>query len=211
VVTICTASLTFNNSTFCPHTVFMCFVWIWEQTAIISLYSIHWLILITETVFTARYDLNLTLHFKWILVFGPAIAQTVSRRLFTVGAQFNPRSDHESSVAVKVALWQVFHRVIQFSPASITPPLLTPHTHIQMRIFSLHPDTTLPQPNHTVTPTHIEPEQHNTWNKSAISHKLLKMDVLTFETCWAINSEIIKQVTSSWSTFIRLSRLCTVQ
>jgi len=28
VVTICTASLTFNNSTFCPHTVFMCFMWI---------------------------------------------------------------------------------------------------------------------------------------------------------------------------------------
>ena len=28
VVTICTASLTFNNSTFCPHSVFMCFVWI---------------------------------------------------------------------------------------------------------------------------------------------------------------------------------------
>jgi len=25
--------------------------------------------------------------------------------------------------------------------------------------FSLHPDTTPPQPNHTVTPTHIEPEQ----------------------------------------------------
>jgi hypothetical protein len=24
VVTICTASLTFNNSTFCPHSVFMC-------------------------------------------------------------------------------------------------------------------------------------------------------------------------------------------
>ena len=39
MVTICTASLTFNNSTFCPHTVFMCFVWISEQTAIISLYN----------------------------------------------------------------------------------------------------------------------------------------------------------------------------
>jgi hypothetical protein len=25
-------SLTFNNSTICPHSVFMCFVWIWEQT-----------------------------------------------------------------------------------------------------------------------------------------------------------------------------------
>ena len=41
--------LTFTNSTFCPHSVFMCFVWIWEQTAIISLYSINWLVCITET------------------------------------------------------------------------------------------------------------------------------------------------------------------
>ena len=32
--------------------------------------------------------------------------------------------------------------------------------------FSLHKDTTPPQPNHTVTPTHIEPEQHNPWNNS---------------------------------------------
>jgi len=42
VVTICTTSLTFHNSTFCPHSVFMCFVWISEQTAIISLYNINW-------------------------------------------------------------------------------------------------------------------------------------------------------------------------
>jgi len=28
------------------------------------------------------------------------------------------------------------------------------------------------------------------------------MDVLTSETCWALNNEIIKQVTSSWSLFI---------
>jgi len=70
--------------------------------------------------------------------------------------------------------------------------------------FSLHKDTTPPQPNHTVTPTHIEPEQYKTWNKSTISRKLLKMDVLTFETCWAVNSEIINQVTSSWSIFIQL-------
>ena len=44
-------------------------------------------------------------------------------------------------------------------------------------------------------PTHMEPEQYNTWNKSIISRKLLKMDVLTFESCWAVNSEIIKQAT----------------
>ena len=49
VVTICTASLTLNNSTFCPHSVFLCFVWIWEQTAIISLYNINWLVCITES------------------------------------------------------------------------------------------------------------------------------------------------------------------
>ena len=42
-------ALTLTNSTFCPHSVFMCFVWIWEQTAIISLYSINWLVFITET------------------------------------------------------------------------------------------------------------------------------------------------------------------
>jgi hypothetical protein len=35
--------------TFCPHSVFMCFVWIWEQMVIISLYSINWLVFITET------------------------------------------------------------------------------------------------------------------------------------------------------------------
>jgi hypothetical protein len=70
--------------------------------------------------------------------------------------------------------------------------------------FSLLKDTTPPLPNHTVTPTHIEPEQYNTRNKSTISCELLKMDVLTFETCWAVNSEIIKQVTSSWSIFIQL-------
>jgi len=33
--------LTLKNSTFCPHTVFVCFVWISEQTAIISLYNIN--------------------------------------------------------------------------------------------------------------------------------------------------------------------------
>jgi hypothetical protein len=73
-----------------------------------------------------------------------------------------------------------------------------------IKCFSLHKDTTPPQPNHTITPAHIEPQQYNPWNKSTISRKLLRMDVLTFETCWAVNSEIIKQVPSSWSIFIQL-------
>jgi hypothetical protein len=36
------------RGTFCPHSVFMCFMWILEQTAIISLYSINWHVFITE-------------------------------------------------------------------------------------------------------------------------------------------------------------------
>ena len=48
-VKVRTASVnSLNNSTFCPHTVFMCFVWVWEQTAIISLYNINWLGFVTE-------------------------------------------------------------------------------------------------------------------------------------------------------------------
>jgi len=39
--------LTFNNCTFC-HTVFMCFVFIWEQTTTCTTYSVNWLVFITE-------------------------------------------------------------------------------------------------------------------------------------------------------------------
>ena len=45
---LCGTNWVLYNSTFCPHSVFMCFVWIWEQTAIISLYNINWLVFITE-------------------------------------------------------------------------------------------------------------------------------------------------------------------
>ena len=31
-----------------PHTVFMCFVFIWEQTATCATYSINWLVFVTE-------------------------------------------------------------------------------------------------------------------------------------------------------------------
>jgi hypothetical protein len=58
--------LTFSNSTVCPHTVFMCFVWIWEQTAIVSEYNINWRVFITETesvYCTVRtWSLNMVAH-----------------------------------------------------------------------------------------------------------------------------------------------------
>ena len=49
VVTLSTTTLTLNNSTFCPHSVITCFVWISEQTVIISLYRVNWLVFVTET------------------------------------------------------------------------------------------------------------------------------------------------------------------
>jgi len=66
--------------------------------------------------------------------------------------------------------------------------------------FSLHTDTTPPQPNHNVTPTHIEPEQYNPWNNST-------------KKTQALNNEIKKQVTSSWSLFIQLNKwgLCSLE
>ena len=41
-------ALTYSKSTFCSHSVFMCFVWISQQTAMISLYSITLSVFITE-------------------------------------------------------------------------------------------------------------------------------------------------------------------
>jgi hypothetical protein len=39
-----TTSLTFINFPFYQHRVFMCFVWISEQTATISLHNINWIL-----------------------------------------------------------------------------------------------------------------------------------------------------------------------
>ena len=57
LVNIHTTSLTFINATFYQPSVFMCFMWIWEQTAIISLYSVNWLVFKTMTGFQF-YDLQ---------------------------------------------------------------------------------------------------------------------------------------------------------
>ena len=56
----------------CPHSVLMCLLWIWEQTAIISLYRINWLVFITETecvysaVRTGSLNIVQVICFVWI-------------------------------------------------------------------------------------------------------------------------------------------------
>jgi len=66
---------------------------------------------------------------------------------------------------------------------------------------------------HTTTTQHQHTSNQNNTTHAIthqISRKLLSMDVLTSETCWAVNNEIIKQVTSSWSIFIQLSSVIFV-
>jgi hypothetical protein len=45
---------TFTNPKCCPHSLFICFVWIWEQTAIISLYIISWPVFTTDALCLLR-------------------------------------------------------------------------------------------------------------------------------------------------------------
>jgi hypothetical protein len=56
---------------FCTHSVFMCFVWISEQTAIISLYNMYRLVFITETecVYCAVWSESLSSVFSLALAF----------------------------------------------------------------------------------------------------------------------------------------------
>ena len=102
----------YNNSTLCPHTVFMCCMWIWDQTAIISLYNIIWLVFImdTESVYCAAGSgsLNITL---------PQVNFRLSRLvagLSTCRPGFYPRTVNVIYAMDKVALGKTLIRVIGF-------------------------------------------------------------------------------------------------
>jgi hypothetical protein len=59
------------------------------------------------------------------LQMGHAMAQVVSRRPLTAEPGFAPGSIHVGLVVNKVALGQVFLRVLRFSPVNIIPPSLS--------------------------------------------------------------------------------------
>ena len=115
VVTICSASLTFNNSTFCPHSVFMCFVWIWEQTAIISLYSINWLVYITEIVYFA-----VRTEYLNEVRFGPQNSCRSLTEEARVWFQVSPCK----ICGVQTGTGTAFPPRLRFCPVCIIPPLL---------------------------------------------------------------------------------------
>jgi hypothetical protein len=125
---------TFTNSTFCPHSVFMCFVWISEQTAIISLYSINSLVFITETesVYCAvrtgsLYIIQLHFTSSWfppVSIIPPLLhthSFTYHRRCIMFFSQyFSLPSQYHSTIApysfihLPPTLYNVFLPVLQF-------------------------------------------------------------------------------------------------
>jgi hypothetical protein len=127
-------SLLFKHSTSCPNNVCMSFMCIWEQIAIISLYSINWLVFITETecvycavgtepLNTIQVNLRLSRAVPWLR---RLVGGLLPRR-----PRFDPRSIRVRSVD-KVALGMVFLRIFRFLPFSIIPPML--HTHVYLRV-----------------------------------------------------------------------------
>jgi hypothetical protein len=119
------------------HTaVFIWFVWIWEQTAIISLYSINWLVFCNrDGVFVARYGLNLFIQFRLIIVFFFQTVPLFGRSVAVLSRQkpgFEPKTNHVKPVMDQVALAHVSFLVLQFSLISIIPTTL--HTHLQLHV-----------------------------------------------------------------------------
>jgi hypothetical protein len=110
----------------------MCFVWISEQTAIISLYNINWLVCVTETecVYCAVRTGSLVLHgLQHNLLTVPWLMQLFAR-VSPQNPGFDFSSVHVRLVMDKVALWEFSLQVLQFSPVSIIPPMLHTHSYI---------------------------------------------------------------------------------
>ena len=125
MVTICTASLIFNNSMFCPHSVFVCFVWIWEQTAIISLYSIKWLVCITETecVYCAvRTESLNTSRVTWLGRLGADV--------WSLGPHLPWRTSPLEIYCAQSGTGTCYLQAAPLFPVSVNLPLL--HTHLYL-------------------------------------------------------------------------------
>jgi hypothetical protein len=131
VVTICTTSLTFNNSTFCPHNVFMCFVWISEQTAIISLYSINGLVFTTETVCLLRG--TDWIHIGVLVTYASRDPQTASKCSHLKKPQLSHSVSKDECHTTKT-FRSHYCKNITFHKELITPAVHT-HTHT---LISLH-------------------------------------------------------------------------
>jgi predicted GNAT family N-acyltransferase len=92
----------FQNSTFCYHSAFTCFVQMSEQTALISLYSINWFVFIIETecVYCAVRSGSLNeIQVNWIIF--PRSAHTVFTCLVRIW-------DQTAIISLYSITWLVF-------------------------------------------------------------------------------------------------------
>jgi hypothetical protein len=103
-----------------PTQPYLCFVWIWEQTAIMSLYNTNWLAFITETdcVYCAvrTESLNLT-QFKFYWKIRGSLCSIPGESMSGCGGRSGTGA--------------VFLRILRFSTVSIIPPKL--HTYLGLR------------------------------------------------------------------------------
>jgi hypothetical protein len=119
------------------HTaVFMCFVWTWEQTAIIYLYNINWLVFITERECLMRgthWIIKRILGVTWFLRVVPWFRRLIAG-LSPQILGFGPRSVYESFVVDTKALGQISLPVLlPFSAGIIQPKFHTLlHFHVAL-------------------------------------------------------------------------------
>jgi len=114
------------------HSVFMCFVWIWEQTAITSIYKINWLVFITKVqcVYCAvrtgsLYIIHVNYHRRLLL-----------HGLSPQKLGFDPSSLHFIFVLITVTMGQGFLPVLHFYTVSTIPSALHNHLHLQVLVTS---------------------------------------------------------------------------
>ena len=117
--------------------VFICFVWIWEQTAIISLFNINRVVFITEnaciycevrTKYFCIIYVNFRLQSSLCHCWGRDIGLSQHSPLF------NPMSVHVTFLVPEVAFGQIFIPALQFCPISVIPPLLRTHFRLHVAL-----------------------------------------------------------------------------
>ena len=108
--------LTSRSPVFCPHTAFLCFVLFSEQTAILYLHCINWL------VFYSRDGQCLLCGPNWIFKCNTRYFWSLMRR-----PGFDPRPVHARFVVDKVTLGQDFLRVLRVSPVTNIRTMLRIH------------------------------------------------------------------------------------
>ena len=118
------------------QTVFMCFVWIWEQTAIISLYNINWLVCITETecVYCAvRTGSSYVIPVSFLSTESVMVLAVISRPL-TVHARVRCQFSTCGFFGGQSGRWTIFSPCSSVFPRHNLAPVLhsDPHIHVAL-------------------------------------------------------------------------------